>query len=337
VVNSPSASPSGDKHDYNTLSRYWWPNTKTANGLPYRRRDGKTDPLVKNYPDEIYFDNMVATTSTLANAWSLLHVQSYAARATTLLTTFFIDPATRMNPNATYAQFIPGVSEITGDGILDTRVMTRVLDDITLLRGSPAWTTADDQAMTAWLSSFLTWLTTSAAGRAGASQPNNHGTWYDYETATIALFLGQADIARTIVNDFVGTRVEAQIKSDGSQPLELARTNSWDYSTFNLTAGVGVVAVARYFGIDLYHCTGASGGSVGKAVASLLPYATGQQTWPGKQKKTFDPSAADYSLAAAGRFGDQTATAALAHVATGEQGAADGIAPANLALLGHSA
>jgi hypothetical protein len=337
VVNSPSAPATGDKHDYTTLSRYWWPNPKTTTGLPYVRRDGKTDPLIANYPDETYLNDMVDTTSTLANAWSLLHTESYAARATTLLTTFFVNPATAMNPNATYGQFIPGVSTPTGEGILDTRVIIRVLDDVTMLRGSAAWSQADNQAMSAWLSSFLIWLTTSPTGRAGQAQANNHGTWYDDEVAAIALFLGRDDIARSILDAYVKDRVEVQIKSNGEQPLELARTNSWDYSTFNLTAAVGVVASARYFGVDLYRCTAASGGSIAKALVYLTPYATGQKQWTRRQSGTFDASEADYPLAAAGRFGDSAASAALAKVAQGEQGSADGIVPLDLAALGHTA
>ena len=32
--------PSGDKHDYLSYSRYWWPDPEKNDGLPYIRRDG---------------------------------------------------------------------------------------------------------------------------------------------------------------------------------------------------------------------------------------------------------------------------------------------------------
>ncbi len=37
-------APSGDKHDYLSLSPYWWPDTTKPVGLPYVRRDGVTNP-----------------------------------------------------------------------------------------------------------------------------------------------------------------------------------------------------------------------------------------------------------------------------------------------------
>src|SRR5260370_4698532 len=32
--------PSGDVHDYVSLSIYWWPDPAASSGLPYLRRDG---------------------------------------------------------------------------------------------------------------------------------------------------------------------------------------------------------------------------------------------------------------------------------------------------------
>ena len=38
---------SGDKHDYMSLSRYWWPDTSKADGLPYIRKDGISNPEIE--------------------------------------------------------------------------------------------------------------------------------------------------------------------------------------------------------------------------------------------------------------------------------------------------
>ena len=40
-------------------------------------------------------------------------------------------------------------------GSSTTRVFIRLVDDLTLLQGSSAWTQADNTAMNRWLSSFL--------------------------------------------------------------------------------------------------------------------------------------------------------------------------------------
>ena len=36
--------PSKNKKDYMSISRYWWPNKATSNGLPWIRKDGETNP-----------------------------------------------------------------------------------------------------------------------------------------------------------------------------------------------------------------------------------------------------------------------------------------------------
>ena len=43
VMDKKEVGPSGDKHDYLSYARYWWPNPNTSDGLPYIRRDGKTN------------------------------------------------------------------------------------------------------------------------------------------------------------------------------------------------------------------------------------------------------------------------------------------------------
>ncbi|MGB4575379.1 MAG: alginate lyase family protein, partial [Paludibacter sp.] len=40
VMDKPMTPPSGDKHDYMSMGRYWWPDPKKADGLPYIRKDG---------------------------------------------------------------------------------------------------------------------------------------------------------------------------------------------------------------------------------------------------------------------------------------------------------
>src|SRR5690242_13391509 len=41
VTSKTATPPSGDKHDYMSQARYFWPDPKSPNGLPYIRRDGE--------------------------------------------------------------------------------------------------------------------------------------------------------------------------------------------------------------------------------------------------------------------------------------------------------
>ncbi|MCG8156127.1 alginate lyase family protein [Brenneria goodwinii] len=44
VTQKRSLPPSGSKHDYLSLSAYWWPDPSKAEGLPWIRRDGQVNP-----------------------------------------------------------------------------------------------------------------------------------------------------------------------------------------------------------------------------------------------------------------------------------------------------
>ena len=63
----------------------------------------------------------------------------YAARAELDARTWFINPATRMNPNLTYAQVIPCDSAVRGTGIIDaSEALPQLLDGFALLdSGAP--------------------------------------------------------------------------------------------------------------------------------------------------------------------------------------------------------
>ncbi|MEN9444040.1 MAG: hypothetical protein RIS47_930, partial [Bacteroidota bacterium] len=44
IIDKPEAAPSGDLHDYLSLSRYWWPDPNKKDGLPWIKKDGETNP-----------------------------------------------------------------------------------------------------------------------------------------------------------------------------------------------------------------------------------------------------------------------------------------------------
>jgi hypothetical protein len=319
------------------LARYWWPNPDRPGGLPFIRKDGHTNPQVTLYPDETYLENTIDTVSTLSHAYALLGNRRDAARATLLITHFFLDPSTGMLPDFSWAQFIPGRSSIEGDGILDGRGVIRLLDDVTMLRTSRAWTHSDDSNMDHWLDQLLNWLLTSSSGRAAAQSQNNHGTWYDDEVLAISLFLGKTTSAESAISDYVDNRLPVQVQLNGEQPLELARTKSWSYSTFNLDAALNLAVNARYLGVNVYQCRGSTGTSISDALHYLIPFAVQSRPWPHPQKSNLDLSQAAYPLdLAAVAFGDRTAQSALRDVPEGRASRNDGIKPLDLASIGHT-
>ena len=317
VTDKPQLPPSGDKHDYLSQAPYWWPTEpKTADnpwGCPYVQRDGVTNPDINLITDHAERGSMFEAVYTLTLAWYYTGAAAYAERAALDLRTWFVDPATRMNPNLNYTQFIPCLLSGRGIGIIDfSEQFTDVIDAAAILdTGAPSWTGADHAAMQSWYAPFLTWLRTSSNGASEAAQTNNHGSFFDQLEAALAVATGQPDLARAVVTGAEAKRLDVQLAGNGTQPLEITRTRSWHYSNFNLLALTRLAMIGRHVGVDLWHYTTPSGGGILKSVDCLIPAATGAAAWP-YPELNFQPFAALDILHAAGDAGDRDARAAAA-------------------------
>ena len=283
ITSQPATPPSKDKHDYMSQAPYFWRNPNTSTGFPYIRRDGERNPEIKQFPDHELLDKMVDNVERLSLGYFVTGKNEYAARAGEILRMWFIDPSTKMNPNLEFAQAIPGLNTGRGIGLIETRGMTRVVDSVGLLAGSPSWSKADQSGIEAWFSQFLTWMLESKNGKDESASKNNHGTFYDVQVASYALFVGKNDLAKRTLEAAKQKRIAVQIEKDGRQPLELERTKSWDYSVMNLEGLVSLAELADHVDIDLWNYRTADGRGIRKAIEFLEPYARDPKNWPTKQ------------------------------------------------------
>jgi Alginate lyase len=288
VTSKSQLPPSGDRHDYMSLAPYFWPNPSTPNHLPYVRRDGEHNPQANSIPDHANIFKMEDAVHALALGFALTGREEYAARATLLIRTWFLNPQTRMNPNLRFAQAVLGVNEGRGTGILEARGLPDVTDAIAMLRDSPSWTQADESGMKSWFDEYYQWLTTSDNGRDEAKAKNNHGSWYDFQAVGIALFLGRQGDARAMLMDARTKRISLQIQADGRQPLELARTKSFGYCVFNVDALMRLADLGERVGVDLWKYQAPNGGSIRVALDYLIPFAVQTQHWTYEDITGFD-------------------------------------------------
>ena len=275
--------PSGDKNDYMSLAPYWWPDTSKPDGMPYIRRDGIRNPE----SEEGRFDRhrlglMTDDVITLTLAWFFTGEEKYAEKASILLENWFTDPATRVNPNLTYAQSIPGILDGRGIGIIDTRRYIEIIDAITILERSHSWNSRKSKRLQEWFSEYLYWLVNSDHGKDERAKKNNHGTWYDLQIVCYANFTGNHELARKIIRQSGPERIDIQIDSLGRQEFELVRTRSFSYSVFNLEALINLGRMGEMIGEENWG-DASHASKVKSACDFLFSYTEKMEDWPYEQ------------------------------------------------------
>ncbi|HVZ30059.1 MAG TPA: alginate lyase family protein [Asticcacaulis sp.] len=281
VMDKARVPPSGDKHDYMSIGPYWWPDPAKSDGLPYIRRDGETNPeRLNDVYDNARMGRFSHDVSVLALAYYYGGDERYARKAAELLRAWFLDPATRMNPNLDFAQGVPGVSNGRPTGIIDTTSLLPVVEAIGLLAPSPALTAADRKGLEAWFGDYVTWLVDSEGGKGEDAAENNHGIWYDAQLSRFALFARKPDVARKVVEAFARRRIDLEFAADGTLPLEIARTRSLHYSIYALQAAYDVASVADCLGTDLWNYVNPKGGGLKLATLYLAGFSGHVKDWP---------------------------------------------------------
>lgn len=283
VTDKSRAAPSGDLQDYTSVGPYWWPDPDKPGGLPYHRRDGVRNP--ERLGDD--FDNtrlnaLIDDVRTLGLAFWFTRESRYAAHAQTLLTVWFNNPDTRMNPNLNYGQAIPGRTDGRGIGIIDTRKMGELIDSVQLLAQEGGIDKVTYQGVRTWFAAYTKWLVTSPLGKDERAAKNNHGTYYDLQLIHFSMFFGDCEFARARLDD-VKTRIDSQITAFGRMPREEARTRSLHYYIFNSLAFIQIGRLAEHLGEDLHRYKGRRGQSLLSVLTYLAGFAGREEAWPHPQ------------------------------------------------------
>jgi len=150
VMEKKQAPSSGDKHDFLSLSPYYWPDPTKPNGLPYIYRDGETNPEVDSIPDARNLHDMIKRVRILSVAYYYTDNILYASKASELLRVWFLNNNTHMNPNLQYSDVISGRNNGSHSGIIAGIYFRDLIDAIGLIRNSVAWTNQDQQGIELW-------------------------------------------------------------------------------------------------------------------------------------------------------------------------------------------
>lgn len=281
VTDYPSRAASGNPHDYYSEGPYWWPHPDNPAG-PYIRRDGEVNPA-HFVAHRNAMRELTEAVFTLSLAAYFLEEPAYGERAAKLLSIWFVDEKTRMTPHLEYGQAIHGRTEGRGIGIIDTRRLTRSMQGLTLLRETPYWKKREQEAVNAWFTKFLAWMTHSKKGLDEKTHGNNHSTWWAAQVAAMAVYLDDRETQAMVWDFYRDFLVPKQIEPDGSCPREEARTKSLSYSIMNLNGFAEICRMAQTRGVDLWRYQTPKGAGMQKAVAYLAPYAMHPERWEKKQ------------------------------------------------------
>jgi hypothetical protein len=272
-------------HDYFSEGPYFWPDPKNPKG-PYIRHDGQRNPdrFVHNHNDLGAMATCVLTMG--AAAWFLEDVRM-ARHAMEILSAWFLDPNTRMNPHLEHGQAIRGVNDGRGTGLIDTVSLIHCVQGILLLEKAGRMDAAMSDGLRHWFSQFLTWMTTSAKGKAEGKSGNNHATWWTAQVAAYATLTRNQDVRDMAWERYKTYLAPEEIQPDGSCPREEARTNSLSYSVFNADAFATLCRIAQSWGVDLWTFETPKGIGYQKLARYVEPYVLHPEKWKGQQISPF--------------------------------------------------
>jgi hypothetical protein len=278
VTAAHSSRSAGGAHDFFSEGDYWWPDPKNPQG-PYIQRDGITNPA--NFVEHRKFlMKLSVQVPALTAAGKVTGNRTYADHATQHIRAWFVNPATRMNPNLQFAQAIHGRTTGRGTGIIDTIHLVEVARAIPLLAKSGALSSDEYEATKAWFSEYATWMTTSKNGIDERNTKNNHATCWILQVAAFAALTENKDLLLYCADRYRSVIVPGQIEPDGSLPLEMARTKPYGYSLFNLEALATICQIVSESGINLWTFTTSDGRGIAKAINYMFPYIRNKKTWP---------------------------------------------------------
>jgi hypothetical protein len=277
VTTAQSKRSAGGIHDFFSEGDYWWPDPKNPDGA-YIQRDGMTNP--DNFVDHRkYLMKLSVQMPALSAALKLSKERRYADHAAAHLRAWFVDEATRMNPNLQYAQAIHGRSTGRGTGVIDTIHLVEVARAAPLVAEYGALSKSEFAAVKKWFADYAAWMTTSKNGMEERDAKNNHGTCWLMQVAAFAQFTGNQVLLSYCADRYKRVIVPGQIEPDGSLPLEMRRTKPYGYCLFNLEALTTLCQIVSETGDNLWNFTTADGRGVGKAVEYMAPFIKDKKSW----------------------------------------------------------
>jgi hypothetical protein len=277
VTASFSPRSAGGKHDFFSEADYFWPDPENPNG-PYINRDGETNPanFVEHRKAMIRFSEIIGA---LASAYKITGDEKYVRRAIIHLRAWFMDPETLMNPNLQFAQAIKGKFTGRNYGIIDSIHLMEVAQGLMVMEDCPAMDAQTTEGIKKWFAEYTNWLLNSESGTQEKLTKNNHSTCWAMQVASFAKLCNNQVVLDSITVMYKTVLLPNQMATDGSFPLELARTKPYGYSIFDLDAMATLCQILSTPKDNLWNFETPDGKSIKKGISYLYPYIADKSKW----------------------------------------------------------
>eukprot|EP00128_Syssomonas_multiformis_P018328 Colp12_sorted_trinity150504_noHs@18259 len=294
--------PSGDVHDYYSWALYYHPadgcdRTQTP-AYSYMRqcnfvlRDGNiTNADLALASDRDVLRNVAQTIYNLAFGFHFTKDEQYPQAAVRQIRSFFLDPATRMNPNMNFAQMIRGPGNLTSSlyALMDAaETLPTIMDAITIMNASSSLVPEVKNGFAQWLLEFTTWALSSSVATASQSAQGQLSTWYAAQVSSYLVYLSRSGVGGTINNNtaysvlqsFVSTQYQQQITSNGSLPFELTSAQPFESSCRAVNGLIRAALVGDALAnVSLWLTPTAANTTLRDAVQYLIPIGNGTATY----------------------------------------------------------
>lgn len=276
TVTDKSDCFSGDKHNYESVSIYFWQDSLNPNG-PYIVKDGVVNPIYKKY-DGRKLELLTERLMFLSLQLFLTSEEKYYDCFIKQLRCWFLDDSTYMKPNFNYAQIMIGHNSNYGavHGIIDFYSSLRILESIRLVDYCHGIDADVMQGLKKWFRFFANWMETTNKKGKIIEMKSNISIAYYVILYNIYLFVGEILKAKGM-QPVLNTLINSEIDEEGRQPAELKRSKAFFYSIYNLTHIFDYCILSKNCGLDVYENISKR---VEKAVLFLYQFVGHREEFP---------------------------------------------------------
>ena len=266
-----------DAHTYYSEDTEWFPADTPAK-TPYEHRQGYTNPQAFTAHRDALV-RMNGIVAACVAAWRLTGEAAYAQHAMLHLHAWFLETATRMEPNLEHAATVPPATDGNYRGVEETVMLAETVRASSFLCAYNGIATDDEAAaLRKWFTDFSTWLNESKKGTIAREAKDRLSICWTLQAAECARFTRNSELSRECSHRFKD-KLLRQMNFDGEFPLELHRADAYAASLFTLDCLSLTCEVLSTPLEPVWEFTLPDGRGMRSAVALLFPTMENRGRW----------------------------------------------------------